>query len=73
MQSKRGDKMANEKEGNMSMQDIRPVDVAEYIYQKLNERGAMDDKTREMLETLIVEMKDHTFDRMDKIFGIKEE
>ena len=55
------------------MQDIRPVDVAEYIYQKLSERKAMDDETREMLETLIVQMKDHTFDRMDKIFGIERE
>ena len=65
--------MKKEKEENMSMQDIRPVDVAEYIYQKLSERKAMDDETREMLETLIVQMKDHTFDRMDKIFGIERE
>ena len=65
--------MKKEKEENMSMQDIRPADVAEYIYQKLSERKAMDDETREMLETLIVQMKDHTFDRMDKIFGIERE
>ncbi|RLF43083.1 MAG: hypothetical protein DRN17_06860 [Thermoplasmata archaeon] len=65
--------MKKEKEENMRMQDIRPVDVAEYIYQKLSERKAMDDETREMLETLIVQMKDHTFDRMDKIFGIERE
>jgi len=65
--------MKKEKEENMSMQDIRPVDVAEYIYQKLSEREAMDDKTGEMLETLIVQMKGHIFDRMDKIFGIERE
>ena len=57
----------------MSMQDIRPVDVAEYIYQKLSERKAMDDKTEEMLETLIVQMKEHIFDGMDKIFRIEGE
>jgi hypothetical protein len=65
--------MKKEKEENMSMQDIRPVDVAEYIYQKLSERKAMDDKTEEMLETLIVQMKEHIFDGMDKIFGIEGE
>ena len=65
--------MKKEKEENMNMRDIRPVDVAEYIYQKLNERGKLDEQVREMLETLIVKMKDSIFEGMDKIFGIEEE
>ena len=65
--------MKKEKEENMSMQDIRPVDVAEYIYNILSRRAKLTDDIRDVLETMIVQMKDHTFDRMDKIFGIKEE
>ena len=57
----------------MSMQDIRPVDVAEYIYNFLSRRAKLTDDIEEMLETMIVQMKDHTFDRMDKIFGIERE
>jgi len=65
--------MKKEKEENMRMQDIRPVDVAEYIYNFLSRRGKLTDDIRDALETMIVQMKDHTFDRMDKIFGIERE
>jgi len=65
--------MKGEKGENMSMQDIRPVDVVEYIYNILSRRAKLTDDIRDVLETMIVQMKDHTFDRMDKIFGIERE
>lgn len=54
------------------MRDIRAVDMAEYLYDKLNQHGALTDEIRKMLEKIIVEMKNHTFEEMDHIFGIEE-
>ena len=55
------------------MREIRPVDMAEYLYDKLNKYGALTSKVKQILETIIVEMKDQKFEEMDHIFGIKEE
>ena len=53
------------------MKDIRAIDMAEYLYSKLQEYGAMTDEIKKILEKIIVAMKDHTFEEMDHIFGIK--
>ena len=53
------------------MKDIRAVDMAEYLYSKLQEHGAMTDEIKEIMEKIIIAMKDHTFEEMDHIFGIK--
>ena len=51
---------------------IRPVDVAEYIYDKLNKCGALNEKVRKILEKIIVEMKDEKFQELDNYFGIED-
>ena len=51
---------------------IRPVDVAEYIYDKLNKCGALNDKAKSILEKIIVDMKDEKFQEMDSYFGIQD-
>ena len=55
--------------------DIRPVEVAEYIYKKINEmeeeEGKKPDeiveKTKEIVERIIVEMKHHILTQMDAV------
>ena len=54
------------------MKDIRAIDMAEYLYDKLNKYGALTDEIRKILEKIIVEMKDHTFEEMNHIFGIDD-
>ena len=51
---------------------IRPVDVAEYIYDKLNKFGALTKDVKEILEKIIIEMKDEKFKELDNHFGIKD-
>ena len=51
---------------------IRPVDVAEYIYDKLNKFGALNENVRKILEKIIVEMKDEKFQELDDYFGIAD-
>ena len=46
--------------------------MAEYLYDKLNNYGALTPEIKKMLETMIVEMKDNTFKEIDRIFGITE-
>jgi len=51
---------------------IRPVDVAEYIYDKLNKCGALTDPVKRILEKIIIDLKDEKFQELDKYFGVKE-
>ena len=51
---------------------IRPVDVAEYIYDKLNKCGALTDPVKRILEKIIIDLKDEKFQELDNYFGIKD-
>ena len=51
---------------------IRPVDVAEYIYDKLNKFGAMTPEVKKILEKIIIDMKDEKFKELDNHFGIDD-
>jgi len=49
---------------------VRPVDVAEFIYNVLSKKGLMTDEIREMLETIIVDLKDEKFSELGEKWGI---
>ena len=51
---------------------IRPVDVAEYIYDKLNKCGALTDPVKRILEKIIIDLKDEKFKELDSHFGIED-
>lgn len=51
---------------------IRPVDVAEYIYDKLNKLGALTEEVKEILEKIIIDLKDEKFKELDNHFGIND-
>ena len=53
-------------------EDIRAVDIAEYLYDKLNKYGALNNEVKKILEKIIVEMKDEKFRELDNYFGISE-
>ena len=69
-----GDIMKNENEETIKMKvrELRAIDMAEYIYDKLNRYGALTPEVKEILEKIIVEIKDHTFEEIDNLFGITE-
>jgi len=60
----------NNKNGNGKKVYVRPVDVAEFIYNVLNKKGLMTDEIREMLETIIVDLKDEKFSELGEKWGI---
>ena len=61
----------NNKNGNEKKKVyVRPVDVAEFIYNVLNKKGLMTDEIREMLETIIVDLKDEKFSELGEKWGI---
>jgi len=49
---------------------IRPVDVAEFIYNVMEKKGLMTDEIREMLETIIVDLKNEKFSELGEKWGI---
>ncbi|MCD6448134.1 MAG: hypothetical protein J7L58_03710 [Thermoplasmata archaeon] len=51
---------------------IRPVDVAEYIYDKLNKLGALTEDVKKILEKIIIDLKDEKFKELDNHFGIED-
>lgn len=56
---------------NRKIRELRAIDMAEYIYDKLNNYGALTPEIKQILERIIVEIKDHTFKEMDRIFNIE--
>ena len=60
----------NNKNGNGKKVYVRPVDVAEFIYNVLNKKGLMTDEIREMLETIIVDLKDEKFSELGEKWRI---
>jgi len=60
----------NNKNGNGKKVYVRPVDVAEFIYNVLNKKGLMTDEIRDMLETIIVDLKDEKFSELGEKWGI---
>ena len=54
------------------LRELRAVDMAEYIYDKLHELGALTEEVKEILEKIIVEMKDEQHKEIDNLFGITE-
>jgi len=60
----------NNKNGNGKKVYVRPVDVAEFIYNVLNKKGLMTDEIREMLEIIIVDLKDEKFSELGEKWGI---
>ena len=65
-------KNENEETIKMKVRELRAIDVAEYIYDKLNNYGALTPEIKKILEKIIVEIKDHTFKEIDNLFGITE-
>ena len=51
---------------------IRPVDVAEYIYNKLSKCGALTEPVKKILEKVIIDLKDEKFQELDKYFGVED-
>mgnify|MGYP000300612680 CR=1 FL=1 len=62
--------------GIESMEDIRAVDIAEYIYKliSMHEDGEIKmEEIKEKLGNMIVEMKEHIFDKIEHLFDVREE
>ena len=60
----------NNKNGNGKKVYVRPVDVAEFIYNVLNKKGLMTDEIREILETIIIDLKNEKFSELGEKWGI---
>jgi len=53
------------------LRELRAIDMAEYLYDKLNNYGALTPEIKDILEKIIVEIKDNTFEEIDNLFGIE--
>jgi len=60
----------NEETIKMKVRELRAIDVAEYIYDKLNDYGALTPEIKKILQNIIVELRDEIFEKMDNRFGI---
>lgn len=49
---------------------VRPVDVAEFIYNVLEKQGKLDDDVERILETIIVDLKNEKFAELGGKWGI---
>ena len=54
------------------LRELRAIDIAEYIYGKLNDYGALIPEIKKILEKIIVEIKDTTFKEIDRLFDIEK-
>ena len=54
------------------LRELRAVDMAEYIYDKLHMLGALTPEVKKILEKIIVEMKEEQHKEIDNLFGITE-
>ena len=63
-------KNENEETIKMKVRELRAIDVAEYIYDKLNNYGALTPEIKKILQNIIVELRDEIFEKMDNRFGI---
>ena len=67
-----GDIMEDEYEETMKMKvrELRAIDMAEYIYRKLTDYGALTPEAKKILQKIIVDLKEEIFEKMDNLFGI---
>lgn len=56
--------------GNKRKVYVRPVDVAEFIYNVLSKKGLLTDEIRDLLETIIVDLKDEKFGQLAEKWGV---
>lgn len=49
---------------------VRPVDVAEFIYNVLEKKGMLTGEVGEILETIIVDLKNEKFCELGEKWGI---
>ena len=49
---------------------VRPVDVAEFIYNVLDKKGLLTDEIEEILETIILDLKNEKFSELGEKWGI---
>jgi len=49
---------------------VRPVDVAEFIYNVLDKKGMLTREVSEILETIIVDLKNEKFCELGEKWGI---
>jgi len=49
---------------------VRPVDVAEFIYNVLDKKGLLNDDVESILETIIVDLKNEKFCELGEKWGI---
>jgi len=54
----------------MKVRELRAIDMAEYIYRKLTDYGALTPEAKKILQKIIVDLKEEIFEKMDNLFGI---
>ena len=56
--------------GNNKKVYIRPVDVAEFIYNVLDKKGLMNPEVKDMLERIIIDLKNEKFEQLAQKWGV---
>jgi len=49
---------------------VRPVDVAEFIYNVLSKKGKLTEDIEEILDTIIIDLKNEKFSELGEKWGI---
>ena len=60
----------NNKNGNGKKVYVRPVDVAEFIYSVLSKKGKLTEDIEEILDTIIIDLKNEKFSELGEKWGI---
>jgi len=56
--------------GNKRKVYVRPVDVAEFIYNVLSKKGKLTEDIEEILGTIIIDLKNEKFSELEEKWGI---
>jgi len=56
--------------GNKRKVYVRPVDVAEFIYNILSKKELLSKEIKDLLETIIVDLKDEKFGQLAEKWGV---
>jgi len=60
----------NNKNGNGKKVYVRPVDVAEFIYNVLSKKGKLTEDIENILDTIIIDLKNEKFSELGEKWGI---
>lgn len=55
--------------GNNKKVYIRPVNVAEFIYNLLDKKGLLNDEVKDMLGRIIIDLKNEKFEQLAQKWG----